>query len=273
MAATALRRAAAFVAGAVVLAGSAAAQPPPAAAEAPGAGPPLRARIQALERGLASAVSRSASAVEGQLPAGVPGLVLFAGPIQVRGFRLEGYGVFFDVEYPVLRRSIVWSMQRLDPFELSLDITLQMLRRQFPPVDFPGPGGDGGRATRGLSGTRSRSLERIGGGAPRRPGDPRYASGVAPGAASSGTDRVVVDPLRVYQSALRVSLTDALLLGGAPLGAMLPADAWLSLAARDVTGLGGRDGRIRVAAGDLVAFGDGRITLDEVRERVETSGF
>ena len=199
---------------------------------------------------LAGAVSRSASAVEGQLPAGVPGLVLFAGPIQVRGFRLEDYGVFFDVEYPVLRRSIVWSMQRLDPFELSLDITLQMLRRTFPPADLP-----------------------VGGRAPRRPADPRYAPGVAAGGAPSGTGRAVIDPLGVYQQALQVSLTDALVLGGAALGAMLPEDAWLTVAARDVTGLGGREGRLRVASRDLVAFGEGRISLDEVRERVEVSGF
>ena len=289
MVATALRRAAAFVAVGAALTGSAAAQPPPAAAAGAGEPRSIDARIQALERGLASAVSRSASAVEGQLPAGVPGLVLFAGPIEVRGFLLEDYGVFFVVEYPVLRRSIVWSMQRLDSFELSMDITLQMLRRRFPaadfpPADFPATGRDGGRTPVGFSEARSTPLERVGGRAPRPPGDPRHAPGAPPGdprhapgappgVPASGTGRVAVDPLRVYQSALQVSLTDALLLGGAALGAMLPDDAWLTVAARDVTGLGGRDGRLRVAARDLAAFGEGRITIDEVRERVEASGF
>ncbi len=273
MVATALTRAAAIVAGSLVLAGSAAAQPVPAAAETPGGQPALRAQIQTLERMLAGAVSRSASAVEGQLPAGVPGLVLFAGPIQVRGFRLEDYGVFFDVEYPVLRRSIVWSMQRLDPFELSLDITLQMLRRQFPLAELPVAGPDRGRVAADLSGSRSTPRERVGGRASRRPAGPRYAPGVAAGGAPSGTGRVVVDPLRVYRHALQVSLTDALLVGGAALAAVLPEDAWLTVAARDVTGLAGRDGRLRVAARDLAAFGEGRVTLEEVRELVETSGF
>ena len=273
MVATALTRAAALAAGTLVLAGPVTAQPPPAAAETPGGEPAIRTQIQTLEKVLAGAVSRSASAVEGQLPAGVPGLVLFAGPIQVRGFRLEDYGAFFDVEYPVLRRSIVWSMQRLDPFEPSLDVTLQRLRRPFPAADLPVAGTDGGRAATGLSGSRSTPLERVGGRAPRRPADPRYAPGVAADGAPSGTGRMVVDPLRVYRQALQVSLTDALVLGGAALGAMLPEDAWLTVAARDVTGLGGRDGRLRVAARDLVAFGEGRITLEEVRERVETTGF
>ncbi|MCY4026481.1 MAG: hypothetical protein OXH75_09245 [Acidobacteria bacterium] len=257
MFATALTRAAALAAAVLMLAGPVAAQPPPAAAE-PAGEAAVRAQIQTLERALASAVSRSASAVEGQLPAGVPGLVLFAGPIQVRGFRLEDYGAFFDVEYPVLRRSIVWSMQRLDPFELSLDLTVQMLRRRFPDADLPAP---------------SASLERVGGLAARPPGNPRYAPGVAGGGAPPATGRVVVDPLRVYRQALQISLTDALVLGGAALGAMLPRDERLTVAARDVTGQDGRDGRLRVAARDLVAFGEGRISLEEVRERVETSGF
>ena len=272
MVAIALTRAAALAAGALMLAGPVAAQPPPAGAE-PAGDAAVRARIQTLERGLASAVSRSASAVEGQLPAGVPGLVLFAGPIQVRGFLLEDYGVFFDVEYPVLRRSIVWSMQRLDPFELSLDLTVQMLRRRFPAADLPVAGPGGGRPGTGFSEASSAPLERVGGPAARPPADPRYAPGVPDGGAPAATGRMVVDPLRVYRQALQISLTDALVLRGAALGTMLPPDEWLTVAARDVTGQGGRDGRLRIAARDLVAFGEGRISLEEVRERVETSGF
>ena len=272
MVATVLTRAAAVVAGTLVLAGWVAAQPPPVGAGTPAVQPAIDGQIRALENALAAAVGRSASAVEDQLPTGVPGLVLFAGPIQVRGFRLEGYGVFFDVEYPVLRRSIVWSMQRLGPFELNLDITLQMLRRHFPAADRPAPVPNAGPAAVGLPGSPSAPLERVGGGPPRRPAS-RSARGVGGGAAPSGTGRAVVDPQRVYQGALRVSLTDALLLGGVALGALLPEDAWLTVAARDVTGLGGRDGRLRVAARDLVALGAGRMALEEARERVELAGF
>ena len=91
--------------------------------------------------------------------------------------------------------------------------------------------------------------------------------------APPGTGRVVVDPLRVYRQALEVSLTDALVLGGAALGALLPEDARLTVGARDVTGQDGRDGRLRVAARDLVAFREGRMTLEEIRDRVEAFGF
>ena len=43
----------------------------------------------------------------------VPGMLYFAGPIRVRGFELQDYGVFFHVEHPVVRRSILWWMNTL----------------------------------------------------------------------------------------------------------------------------------------------------------------
>ena len=266
-----LTRAWAVLAGILALAGPVAAQPAPGAAAAEGQ-PPVHAQIQALEEALGVAVSRSANAVENQLPAGVPGLVLFAGPIQVRGFRLADYGVFFDVEYPVLRRSIVWSMQRLDPFEMSLDITLQMLRRRLSPADVPISLPDGRRPVLGRPGVAQAPLERVGGPAARRSAETRYPPS-AGDAAPAGAGRVAGDPQRVYRGALRASLTDALLVNGGALAALLPEDAWLTVAARDVAGLGGRDSQLRVRARELVALGEGRRTLQEVRDGVEISGF
>ena len=267
-----LTRAWAVFAGILALAGPVAAQPAPGAA-APEGQPPVHAHIQALEEALGVAVSRSANAVENQLPAGVPGLVLFAGPIQVRGFRLADYGVFFDVEYPVLRRSIVWSMQRLDPFEMSLDITLQMLRRRFRSADVPIALPDGRRPVLGRPGVAQAPLERVGGPAARRSAETRYAPS-AGDAAPAGAGRVAGDPQRVYRGALRASLTDALLLNGGRagrpasrgcLGSRWPRGMW--------RGSGGRDSQLRVRALELVALGEGRRTLEEVRDGVEISGF
>ena len=267
-----LMRLAAVVVVALALVPSVSAQPPAAEAREGGGPPAIHARIQALEQALAAAVGRSARAVEEQLPPGAPGLVLFAGPIQVRGFRLEGYGVFFDVEYPVLRGSILWSMQRLAPFELDLDVTLEMLRRRFGlPAGAPGRGYDGRTP---FDGTRGPARpERVGARAPARSAGPRYRTDAARGAAPDGAARAGVDPQGVYQGALRVSLTEALLLGGRGLSAMLPEDALLTVAARDATGAPGRDGRLRVRARDLVALGEGRVSLAEVRDRIEVSGF
>ena len=39
--------------------------------------------------------------------------VTLAGLTRARGFRLDDYGIVFDVEFPSMRRSMVWSMQEL----------------------------------------------------------------------------------------------------------------------------------------------------------------
>ena len=41
-------------------------------------------------------------------------MVMLAGLTRARGFRLDDYGVVFDVEFPSMRRSMVWSMQKLE---------------------------------------------------------------------------------------------------------------------------------------------------------------
>ena len=41
-------------------------------------------------------------------------MVMLVGLTRARGFRLDDYGVVFDVEFPSMRRSMVWSMQELE---------------------------------------------------------------------------------------------------------------------------------------------------------------
>ena len=41
-------------------------------------------------------------------------MVMLSGATRARGFRLDDYGVIFDVEFPSMRRSMVWSMQELE---------------------------------------------------------------------------------------------------------------------------------------------------------------
>jgi hypothetical protein len=41
-------------------------------------------------------------------------MVMLAGMARARGFRLDDYGIVFDVEFPSMRRSMVWSMQELE---------------------------------------------------------------------------------------------------------------------------------------------------------------
>ena len=86
--------------------------------------------LQFMEQAFEEAVKYGIRVVERQLPPLAPGLVFFAGPIQARGFRLEDYGVFFDVEFPVVRRSVLWSMRTLDQFDRSMAAAMEDLRRR-----------------------------------------------------------------------------------------------------------------------------------------------
>src|SRR5215208_6052198 len=58
----------------------------------------------------------------------VPGTLTLTGQARARGFILEGYGVFFDVEIPSLLKSVVWSMQNMERDLQNATQTLQSLR-------------------------------------------------------------------------------------------------------------------------------------------------
>ncbi len=236
----------------------------PAGAERAAAGDPLTAQIQVLERVLARAVTLGARSVEQQMPPWTPGLMLFAGPAQVRGFRLAGYGVFFDVECPVLRQSILWSMEMMDA-------DLQMMRRSLERL---GEAGSLDRMLREFAPDAAARVAFSPGGA-SAPADRRQraAAGDAPPAGAAAADARAADLHTVYQDALRETLLDALLGYGGALGAMLERDAWLTVIARDARGQPGRDTTVRVKAGDVAALHAGSLTLDEARARVDTSSF
>jgi hypothetical protein len=88
---------------------------PPAFAQGP-AGPPdpalqRRFHLRVMEGVLVSAVRHGADLLGSELRPINPNLVLLAGTARARGFVLEGYGVFFDVEIPALRESVAWTLR------------------------------------------------------------------------------------------------------------------------------------------------------------------
>ena len=236
----------------------------PAGVERAAADDLLTAHIQGLERVLSRAVALSARGVEQQLPPWSPGLMLFAGPVQVRGFRLDGYGVFFDVECPVLRQSILWSMEIMDTDLLMMRRSLERLREM----------GAFTQVLRELDPDANLSVAF----APGAAADPRSrvaavdAPSAAPDAPSAAPDAPSATPdlHAVYQDALREMLIDALLGYGGVLGAMLGRDDWLTVVARDTRGLPGRDTTVRVRAGDVAALHAGTLSLAEARARVSS---
>ena len=43
-----------------------------------------------------------------------PDMLLITGAARARGFWLDGYGVFFDVDVPAMRRSLTWTLRVLE---------------------------------------------------------------------------------------------------------------------------------------------------------------
>jgi hypothetical protein len=98
--------------GAALAARPASAQPRPAIAT------PVqiqaRQQISAFEGALENAVRVGGQMLEQRLlTSSAANMVMLAGLNRARGFRLDDYGVLFDVEFPSMRRSMVWSMQAL----------------------------------------------------------------------------------------------------------------------------------------------------------------
>jgi hypothetical protein len=74
-----------------------------------------RQQIAALEGALENAVRQGTQMLNQRLQASnTDNMVMLAGLTRARGFRLDDYGVVFDVEFPSMRRSMVWSMEALN---------------------------------------------------------------------------------------------------------------------------------------------------------------
>jgi hypothetical protein len=74
-----------------------------------------RQEISAFEGALENAVRQGAQMLDQRLRQSTAvNWVMVAGLTQARGFRLDDYGVVFDVEFPSMRRSMVWSMLALE---------------------------------------------------------------------------------------------------------------------------------------------------------------
>jgi hypothetical protein len=71
------------------------------------------AAIRAMEGVLAQKVKDGAALIARQMEAIDPGIMALTGAPRARGFILEGYGVFFDVEIPMILPSVAWYARNL----------------------------------------------------------------------------------------------------------------------------------------------------------------
>src|SRR6202158_5329271 len=93
------------------------------------AGRDQRYQIGIMEGVLEQAVEHGAARTRERMQAVMPPAeMLLSANARVRGFRLEGYGMLFDVEVPALDTSLPWSFRMLDQNGLGLASALQELR-------------------------------------------------------------------------------------------------------------------------------------------------
>ena len=87
-----------------------------------------RYQITTMERVLEGAVEHGAKVTRDRLQASSWPEMLLSDNARVRGYRLDGYGLFFDVAVPMLEGSMTWALSTLDQNNLGLESALSALR-------------------------------------------------------------------------------------------------------------------------------------------------
>jgi hypothetical protein len=211
-----------------------------------------RQRISLMEGVLERAVANGADNLMRQVKHVMPDVPMLTGAPEVRGFRLDGYGVFFDVEVPALRLPLAWTLRyQVDGNRLAVNAALAQLRAMV----LEQPAQERARLETLVRQMEERNL---------------------PQAASAPVDPAVRDPNEAYTRAVKEALVDAMLESSGPLN--LGPDEWLTVAARDnvpndplvpgdSTDL--RSVIFKIKGSDLAAFRSGQLTLEQARTRVK----
>lgn len=248
------------------------AQTPGIAPDARGTQPSVRYQLAVMEGVLEAAVQQGARVVSARWRQMAPDTLFINGTARARGFRLDNYGVFFDVAVPSMRQSVAWTWRQLDRDFAGNTVAIQTLKNHLKTVSDAG-------AKRDLEQV-IRRLELQSGPAGRTSSDPTVAAGVQlpapPGATAGGAgDPLEGDPGAAYTAEVKNALFDAMLDHSHAL--TVGPDEWLAVAAHDDTDprMGGSDPfdtvtfLMRIRGADLQAFRAGKLTRAEARQRIE----
>ena len=246
-----------------------------------------RQKISMMESVLESAVANGADslmrAVRVVMP---PDALMMTGAPSARGFRLEGYGVFFDVEVPTFRPTMAFTLrQMVDENGLGAAAAVNQLKAYIATVQDPRQRAALDRALRRLElqvgpvgpvpQDASASARTVG------PSTVSAQTTVAPVAAAPPVDPLVIeDPNAAYTREVSAAIVDAMIENSGPLP--IAENEWLTVAARDNL----RPNRLvpgdisnissivfRIKGVDLAAYRAGRMTLEETRKHVEIKQF
>lgn len=228
-----------------------------------------RQRISTMEGVLERAVSNGAESMLRQVKTVRADLPSLTGLPEARGFRLDGYGVFFDVEVPALILPPTWPLRML--YRDSTNRIVDELRAVMVTLD---------QRTRDQLSPLIRRLELQSQGATGLVSASGQTGGQVltqtPAQDNPQSNSVIDDPESRYTQEVKAALIDAMIENSQPLG--IGPDEWLTVAARDnvphdpLTPGDKTDFStviFRVKGSDLGAFRAGRITVDDVRKKVE----
>ncbi len=241
-----------------------------------------RYQISQMERMLEGAVEHGAAVVRDRLQAVLPSEVLITQDARARGFRLEGYGIFFDVAVPSLQGTMPWIFHTLDQNDLGLASALSALRAHID--------ADGDEKLQQALQRIELQVAPVTATAVPAAANPRTQTGSAtavanaqsaptPSTPTPATDDILNDPREAFHAEVRQEVVDALLEYASSLG-VSPTE-WVSVALRpddELPLVGPSDGQdftmvIRVRGGDLAAYRTGTLTKEAARDHVEVRVF
>jgi hypothetical protein len=238
-----------------------------------------RYQIGQMERLLEGAVEHGVTIIRDHLHtlAQVQPDTLVSDNAHARGFRLEGYGIFFDVVVPSFETSWTVALRTLDQTDLGLESAIRRLQSHIQTSGDP----DLAQALKRVELQVNPSIVARSS-APAVP-DARTvtasAASVAADPPPAADDPILADPNEAYRTEVTQALKDAMLSHSSSLG-IAPTE-WLTVAAK------GNDDRPRLApadsdartrmlrlrGSDLAEFLAGRITREEALQRIEVRIF
>ncbi len=199
-----------------------------------------------------------------------------------RGFRLEGYGVFFDVIVPSFETTMTWTLRTLDQNDLGLDSALRALESHVKTAGDPNLE----QALKRIELQMNPAVLTRTTTAPDVPGA-RTLTGSAASVetpqkaepAPPPDDPILNDPSGAYRTEVISALKDAMLAHSRSLG--IGPNEWLTVAAKGnqdrprvaPADTDARTSIIRLSGSDLADFLAGRISREEALQRLEVRVF
>jgi hypothetical protein len=223
-----------------------------------------RNQIRLMEGVLVQAVRLGAEEVSTVMERFEPaGVTVLSGVPRARGFVLDGYGVFFDVEIPDMNQSVIWSMMNVQR-DRQVGNALDSLRAALETM----PGGPGRQQAEVAL---QQVIKTVGPAMP--PTGPQGQPAPAPGQVSA-TASAMPDPNVLYSESVKGALVEAML--DYSLQMNLGPEEWLTVAARASEGPMPQPGLsdlitivMRVKGSDLSIYHADPAKRDEIRQRVK----